>query len=190
MSFISGHEALESSKKRRDTSSTAGQEIQGRGSQPLPAESENPQHEPTTAQPHLVPIECHLDDRGFLCQILGNYNEFFTKVVRAYAVGYFGQGTVRGLQMHKFETKAYFVIIGCAKFIVADSERVRQSYVLSPRSPAVLVVPPNHYHGWVSLEPSTTLIGLSDRTLEQSLNDDYRTDPMTFGAEIWTVMPR
>ena len=87
MSFISGHEALESSKKRRDTSSTAGQEIQGRGPQPLPAESENPQHEPTTAQPHLVPIECHLDDRGFLCQILGNYNEFFPNVVRAYAVG-------------------------------------------------------------------------------------------------------
>ena len=164
--------------------------MEGSVSRSSPSRSRSSSREHSNAQPHLVAIQCHLDDRGFLCQILGNYNEFLPKVARAYVVGNFAQGTIRGLHMHKLETKAYFVVNGSAKFVVVDREKKNQAYTLSERNPAVLVVPPSYYHGWISLEANTTLIGLSDRMLEQSLKDDYRADPMAFGNEVWRVVPR
>jgi len=92
--------------------------------------------------------------------------------------------------MHKQETKAYFVISGSAKFVVVDGEKNSSTFTLSPHNPMVLLVPPKNYHGWISLQEDTVLLGLSDRTLEQSLEDDYRIDPMSFGNEIWSVVPR
>ncbi len=92
--------------------------------------------------------------------------------------------------MHKRETKAYFVIGGSAKFVVVDEGKSSKTYTLSARNPSVLLVPPRNYHGWISLEEGTTLVGLSDKTLEQSVNDDYRIDPMSFGSGMWSVIPR
>ena len=53
----------------------------------------------------------------------------------------------------------------------------------------MLAVPPEHYNGWVSLEDDTVLIGLSDKTLDETLKDDYRIDPFTFG-DVWSAKAR
>jgi dTDP-4-dehydrorhamnose 3,5-epimerase-like enzyme len=141
-------------------------------------------------EPVLIPIACHVDDRGFLYQIFGDYVGEFPDVRRIYVVGNFARGVIRGYHMHKQETKGYFVVSGSAKFVAVKDDERKHTFVLTHRNPSVLLVPPQNYHGWVSLEDNTVLIGLSDRTLEQSVSDDYRTDPMKFGGDVWKVEPR
>lgn len=142
------------------------------------------------SEPKLVPLKCHVDDRGFLYQIFGDHNELFPKLARVYVVGNFSKGTVRGFHMHMQETKGYFVISGSAKFVVIEKGDKQNSFVLGSRNPSLLYVPPENYHGWISLDDETILVGMSDRSLEESLIDDYRTDPMKFGKEIWEIKPR
>ena len=139
-------------------------------------------------EPKQVDLEPHVDDRGHLYQILGDYE--FPQVERAYIVGNFEKGTIRGYHMHKEEWKSYFVTSGAAKFVVAQDETDTQAFVISDRNPSVLIVPPDYYHGWKSLQPETQLIGFSNKTLEESIDDDFRKDPYVFGEKIWEVEDR
>lgn len=142
------------------------------------------------AKPRQVEVKCHVDDRGFLYQIFEDSQEHFPKVRRIYVVGNFGKGTIRGFHKHIYESKCYFVVSGAAKFVVIDKDGKPAAFVLSSRNPSVLVVPPGYEHGWVSLEDNTVLIGMSDKTLQESLSDDYRSDPFKYGREVWEVRPR
>jgi len=61
---------------------------------------------------------------------------------------------------------------------------------LSSKNPTVLIIPPRYDQGWISLEENTVLIGISNKSLEESLKDDIRTDPFTYGREVWNVKAR
>ncbi len=141
-------------------------------------------------KPEQFAIPCHLDDRGFLYQIYGNYEGKFPNIKRIYIVGNFSKGTIRGFHKHTEEWKCYFASSGSAKFVIVDENKNISTYVLSPKNPAVLIVPPEHFHGWVSLEENTILIGISNKSLEDTLKDDIRIDPFTFGKEVWDVKAR
>lgn len=142
-----------------------------------------------SSEPKQISLKCHVDDRGFLWQIYGNY-EGFPLVKRIYVVGNFSKGTIRGFHNHMHEWKCYFVAKGAAKFILVDKREEIRTYTLSTRDPSVLIVPPQFSHGWNSLEDDTLLIGLSNRSLEESKKDDIRTDPFKYGKEIWEVKMR
>ena len=135
-----------------------------------------------------VDIPCHVDDRGFLYQIAGSYR--FPDIKRVYIVGNFRKGIVRGFHRHNEEWKAYFSAKGSVKAVVVRKDHNITCYVLTARKPSILVVPPGHPHGWVSLEEDTLLVGISNKTLEESLADDYREDPFKYGREVWEVKPR
>ncbi len=137
-----------------------------------------------------LPIKTELDDRGFLYQIYGDNLTVMPSVKRIYIVGSFSKGTIRGPHSHKTESKAYCVVSGSAKFVILDAERKVSTEVIGMRSSTLLVIPPNHPHGWVALEDGTILVGMSDRTLEESLSDDVRLDPFSVGADVWSTKPR
>jgi dTDP-4-dehydrorhamnose 3,5-epimerase-like enzyme len=141
-------------------------------------------------KPEQLAITCHVDDRGFLYQIYGGYEGKFPDVRRIYIVGNFGKGTIRGFHGHNEEWKCYFVAKGSAKFVVIDEDKHSSNYVLSSKNPTVLIVPPKYFHGWLSLEDNTLLIGLSNKSLEDSLTDDMRLDPFSYGKELWDVKAR
>jgi len=141
-------------------------------------------------KPEHVAISCHVDDRGFLYQIYGNYEDKFPSVKRIYIVGSFSKGTIRGFHKHNEEWKGYFTSNGSAKFVVVDENKKMSTYTLSSKNPAVLIVPPKYFHGWMSLEENTMLIGMSNKSLEESLEDDVRIDPFTYGKEVWDVKAR
>lgn len=141
-------------------------------------------------KPEQLALTCHVDDRGFLYQIYGNYEGKFPCVKRIYVVGNFGKGTIRGLHRHTEEWKCYFVSTGSAKFVIVDENKDVSTHVLSSKNPSILIVPPGHPHGWISLEENTILIGVSNKSLEESLKDDSRIDPLTFGREVWDVKAR
>ncbi len=135
--------------------------------------------------PNLIPIPVHVDDRGYLWQLFDG-----EKIKRTYAVGNFDKATIRGFHLHHKESKWFFVVKGSAKFVtVNEKDHSVQSFVLSEKSPNILHVPPGYYNGWKSLEKDTILIGMSDKTLEESKNDDYREDPFKFG-DVWSVKSR
>ncbi|MEM2293523.1 MAG: WxcM-like domain-containing protein [Nitrososphaerota archaeon] len=141
-------------------------------------------------KPKILDVECHVDDRGFLYQIYGNYDKEFPELKRVYVVGNFSKGIIRGFHKHKEEWKCYFVVNGSAKFVIVDENKNISTFVLSSKRPCLLIVPPGYFHGWVSLEENTILIGMSNKTLEQSISDDFRIDPFTFGKDIWEVKHR
>lgn len=141
-------------------------------------------------KPEQIAVICHVDDRGFLYQIYGNYEDRFPTAKRMYIVGSFSKGTIRGFHKHMEEWKCYFVSHGSAKFVIVDESKVVSTYVLSSRNPTLLIVPPEYFHGWISLEEGTILIGISNKSLEESLKDDIRIDPSTFGKEVWNVKAR
>jgi dTDP-4-dehydrorhamnose 3,5-epimerase-like enzyme len=141
-------------------------------------------------EPNVIALSCHVDERGFLYQIYGGYADMFPEVKRIYVVGNFGKGVVRGYHKHMDEWKSYFAVRGSAKFVTVDEEKRVSSHTLSYRNPAVLIVPPRYFHGWVSLEDETLIIGLSNKSLEDSLKDDVRIDPQSFGKDVWEVKNR
>jgi len=150
-----------------------------------------PLKERTVVRPaELVPIDVKIDDRGFLYQIYGNIGNY-PPIKRVYVVGNHSRGVIRGFHKHLGEYKFFFVVSGGAKFVVErDEGSVLDNYVLSAKQPSVLVIPPGHFHGWVSLADDTTIIGMSNYTLAESEKDDMRKDPFVLGKEIWETKAR
>ncbi|MGA2973237.1 MAG: dTDP-4-dehydrorhamnose 3,5-epimerase family protein [Candidatus Bathyarchaeia archaeon] len=140
------------------------------------------------ANPKEIEISCHADDRGFLYQFYKGYN--FPEVKRIYLVGNNSKNIIRGFHKHLREWKAYFVARGTVKFVLVDEQKAITNYILSDRKPSVLVVPPKYSHGWVSLTEETLVIGLSNETLEGSMEDDFREDPFLYGKEVWETKAR
>jgi len=141
-------------------------------------------------KPRIAELKCHIDDRGFLTQIWDT--DLATEIKRIYAVENFNKDIVRGFHHHRKEWKYFYVLRGSAKFVTVSSinQEDIQKFVLSDKMPAILIVPPNHYNGWKALEDNTILIGMSNFTLKESLQDDQRISPVAFGKDIWEVESR
>lgn len=138
----------------------------------------------------LIPIDCKVDDRGFLYQVFGDFGDY-PPIKRVYVVGNHSKGIIRGLHKHTKEYKFFFIVSGSAKFVVERGEGGGvDTFVLSTKQPAVLVVPPGHFHGWTSLADDTAIIGMSNLSLAESEQDDTRKDPLVLGRETWETKPR
>lgn len=135
-------------------------------------------------------------------------------VKRAYFIQNSQKGVVRGFHYHEHETKYFVVLRGMAKFVTSqlalqeaasmlaegarcEVHRVElnpydnetQQFTLSDHKQQMLIVPPGHANGWVSLSDDCILLALSSSTFEQSKNDDLRLDPYIFG-DVWSVGAR
>jgi dTDP-4-dehydrorhamnose 3,5-epimerase-like enzyme len=137
----------------------------------------------------LIPVKVFVDDRGYIHQIIQASDNVFPKLERLYLVGNFSKGTVRAFHMHENEWKAFFVISGSAKFVLADGENKIETYVISSKNPNLFVVPPKIWHGWMSLEENTIILGISNFTIDETKKDDFRKSPESFG-DVWTVKNR
>ena len=106
-------------------------------------------------------------------------------------MGNHSRGVIRGFHSHRGEYKFFFVVSGSAKFVVErEGGKELDTFVLSTVQPAVLVVPPGHFHGRVSLADDTRVIGMSNYTLAESKKDDIRKGPFVHGKTIWETKPR
>ena len=130
----------------------------------------------------------HIDERG----ILTAANDFDAIAIRRfYIVTNHTVGYVRAWHGHAQESKFVFplagtalvqtVDIGIENMIGPSMDLLPHRWVLSARKPQVLIIPPGHVNGWMGLEPNTVLMFMSDATLDESKEDDYR-----FPAEWWS----
>lgn len=146
--------------------------------------------------PYLLDVAVSTDDRGCFIPFSNAIAVDLLKAgtpapKRAYAVYNYGIGTIRGFHFHEKEWKYFFIVNGAAKFVVLDPDHPddRHVFVLSARNPGVVVVPPLFANGWMSLESQTILLCLSSATQEESIADDKRYDPFTWG-DVWSVKGR
>lgn len=142
--------------------------------------------------PHVLDLEIHDDDRGFLVPLTNNLSP--DDVRRVYICGNFARGVIRGFHYHTKEKKMFYIIKGAAKFIAVNPDDPNEKYefVITERKPKLVVVPPKYANGWISLADDTLLVALSSRTIDEirSDNDDIRYDPFRWGREIWKVKAR
>lgn len=160
-----------------------------------------------TKVPTLLKIQSISDDRGLLVPITDDIDHHLFH--RCYIVENYGSGVIRGLHYHKLETKVFTIVSGAAKFVTLrlpediadrnDEEEIKeyikanqdsvQTFVLSNRHHAVLIVPPYYANGWISLEEHTVLTSLSSLRHEQAAEDDIRINPYIVG-DTWKTIGR
>lgn len=143
----------------------------------------------------LVKLETHVDDRGYLIEILRASDEHFTKYGQVYIVGDPVRGVIRAWHKHEILWDWFFISHGSAKFTLRDDRPDSPTYeemntfILGERNPALLVVPPGVFHGWMSLEGDTQLISTASEVYNRENPDEVRVPPDSFGYE-WEVKGR
>jgi dTDP-4-dehydrorhamnose 3,5-epimerase len=143
----------------------------------------------------LLPINTYVDDRGYLTQVIQETDGLMPSIKRIYVTGNFAKGVIRGYHKHSREWKGFFVPSGAAKFVLVDDRKDSPTYknidtfVLSPRSSSILIIPTGVYNGWMSLDDSTILLGISSDPFDRGNPDDVRVPPDTYG-DVWTVKGR
>jgi dTDP-4-dehydrorhamnose 3,5-epimerase len=138
-----------------------------------------------SGKPELLRGGVSTDDRGRVSFV----NEFdLSSCRRFYFVENFATGTVRAWHAHRNERKWVLAVNGaalaaCVEVDDWDSPSKNQEvhrFVLDAAHPSVLSVPPGFANGAMSLAPGTKLLYMSDRALDESLDDDIR-----FPARYW-----
>ncbi len=143
----------------------------------------------------IVDLVYRIDDRGYLTEILRTTDEHFTKFGQVYLVGDLTKGIIRAFHKHAVLWDWFFISHGAAKFVLVDDRKDSPTYknmdifVLSIRNPALLVVPPGVYHGWMSLEDDTQMISIASEVYNRKKPDEERISPDSFG-DVWTVKGR
>lgn len=145
--------------------------------------------------PSIVSGERFVDDRGFMIA----HNEFDPAqlgIRRFYSVGNHTPGFVRAWHAHKKESKWITCLSGVAIVAVAQCEdplnpdpcESIDKYILCADDPRILHVPCGYANGWKSLTEDCVLLVMSDKSLIESMDDDYRI-PWDFW-DPWSVAQR
>jgi dTDP-4-dehydrorhamnose 3,5-epimerase len=87
-------------------------------------------------------------------------------------------GRTRAWGLHPAGTDRLFVVSGLLKLVVFDGRRASPShgrlneFVVSEKNPALLVIPPNLYHGWKNIGTSeAVIINMPDRMYDYEQPD-------------------
>ncbi len=153
------------------------------------------QNQGTIKDVAFVPLVAHVDDRGYLIEILRGVDPHFTKFGQVYLVGNFARGVIRAFHKHHVLWDWFFISHGAAKFVLVDDRQGSPTYgqmnifVTSARNPALIAVPPGVFHGWMSLEDDTQMISIASEVYNRKEPDEVRISPDSFG-EVWTVKGR
>ena len=145
---------------------------------------------------HLIDRNRFVDDRGHFENVplfILEYEKPF-ETARVYICDNFQKGTVRGYHHHKYEQKIFICLRGAVKFVLLPGDMMIRTnpvvwkpeiFVLSADRNEALFIPENYANAWQSLTDDTILLGISDRTIKQSCEDDVRLDPIIYHPEYW-----
>jgi len=138
----------------------------------------------------IIPLKVNFDDRGYLFEIIHHYD--MPKFGQVYIIGDPVRGTIRAFHKHQ-ELWDYFCIVkGSAKFVFVDDRKESKTYkekemiILSEKSPKMIIIPPEIYHGWMSLQDDTIMVSVASEVYNKENPDETRISPDSFG-DAWTV---
>lgn len=148
----------------------------------------------TTAkrEPSIAPIcgNYFVDERGIL---IANNNFSVSDYKRFYVIRNHRINFVRAWHGHQFESKAIICLRGSFKvgiiaiddFSKPDKNQKIETYILDSSKGSILKIPPGCVNGFMNLTEDSELLVFSDKTLEESKNDDIRY-PFDFW-NIWDI---
>ena len=106
---------------------------------------------------------------------------------QVYLVGNMTRGTIRAFHKHNELWDWFFISHGSAKFVLVDDQDdsptkgEMMTVIIGERKPALIVVPPGVYHGWMSLEDDTQMISTASHVYNREKPDEVRIPPDSFG---------
>jgi len=135
--------------------------------------------------PELIKGNNHSDNRG----TLSYFNDLdLTEVKRFYIIEHPETKIIRAWQGHKIEQKWFHILNGTFKMIIvkvdnwdhpSDTLNFKE-YNLTAKENIVIHVPGGYATGFQANEAGSRLMVFSDKSLDDSKNDDYR-----FPKELW-----
>jgi len=148
----------------------------------------------------IIPLEVHSDDRGYLIEIARRSDDpephgIVSRFGQIYLVGNVARGIVRAFHKHQKAWDWFTISHGSAKVVLVDerdnspSRGEKMTLVVGERKPVLIAVPPGVFHGWMSLEDDTQLIGLASHTYHREDPDEVRVPSDHFG-DVWTIVGR
>ena len=132
------------------------------------------------AEPKILEGNIFTDDRG----VLSFNNDFgFVGIKRFYTVHNHAQNFIRAWHAHENEEK--YLLCSEGSFMVcvvkidnfknpSKTEEVKKFYLSN--NGCLLYIPKGYANGFVNLTKENKLIVFSNKTLKESLNDDFRFD--------------
>ena len=149
---------------------------------------------------YVIPLEVHSDDRGYLIEIARRSDDpaphgIIERFGQVYLVGSVARGVIRAFHKHAKAWDWFAFGHGSAKVVLVDDREGSASrgetmvLVVGERNPVLIATPPGVYHGWMSLEDDTRLIGIASHTYNREDPDEIRVPPDHFG-DVWTVKGR
>jgi dTDP-4-dehydrorhamnose 3,5-epimerase len=132
-------------------------------------------------EPRLIEGGLHTDHRGEIRYI----NDFKLQgIKRFYTIKHYDPSTIRAWQGHKKETKYFYCLDGefLINLVTIDDwenpsiDLQVTTFLLNPVRNAILEIPPGNANGFKATVPGSHLLVFSDKTLEESIKDDYRFD--------------
>lgn len=143
----------------------------------------------------LLPLKVNADERGYLIVFASsgrNDVPNIPKIVEVYLVGNVSKGVIRAFHKHGKLWHYIFISHGSAKFVLVDDRKDSTTYkemdtfVISERTPSLLVVPPGIFHGWMSLEDDTQLISAENDSHKPD-DPDKITIPYDSFGDVWSI---
>lgn len=130
-------------------------------------------------KPKIIEGGIFNDERG----IIRFVNDFhFEDVKRFYFIKHIDTSVVRAWQGHQFEKKYFYPISG--SFVVAwvkiddfnnPAKNLKpEFYILSVTNSEIIEIPKGYANGLKALEPNSEIMVLSDKSLNDSINEKIR----------------
>ena len=139
----------------------------------------------------LKPLVRHLDERGYLMEILRDDDPNFIRFGQVYLTTC-QPGVVKAWHAHRKQYDNFCVIKGAAKIGLYDGRENSPTYhqsqtvVLSELEPALLQIPPLVWHGQMALgNEMSYLLNIPTEHYQREAPDELRVDPFDndFGYE-------
>jgi len=139
----------------------------------------------------------HVDDRGYLMEILRDDDEIFIKFGQVYVSTCY-PGVIKAWHAHERQTDNFCVIKGHAKIGLYDGRRdsptyrQTQTFVLGEANPVLLQIPPLVWHGQMAVGPETSyLLNIPTEHYDCARPDELRADAVEndFGYD-WAIENR
>jgi len=143
----------------------------------------------------LIPLRTNVDDRGYLTVFASSKRPDapdIPQIREVYLVGNFSKGTIRAFHKHAQLWDYFFISHGSAKFVLVDDRKDSpthkevNTFVLSHKSPGLLIVPAGVYHGWMSLEDDTQMVSVASEIYNREKPDETRVPFDSFG-DVWSI---
>jgi dTDP-4-dehydrorhamnose 3,5-epimerase len=134
-------------------------------------------------KPFVKSLQVHLDDRGYLFEILRSDDLFYEGFGQAY-ISTINPNAIKGFHVHERKTDIVTCIHGQVKFVVIESDEDNNlvnlyEIHLSPMNRNLVVVPPGLWHGWMCIgSKEAILVNITTEPFDKLDIDEVRVDPI------------